>query len=568
MPPSGPRAARLGPVAIAARLAWLTVLTLGVAPLLLFRRLARPDRAPKALRRYFERCGGGYVKIGQLLATRYDLLPPAYTDELGELLDSLPPVPTADIVAVVERSLGRPLTDVYDEFEVTPLATASLAQVHGAILRTGEAVVVKVLKPQVRRTMGIDLLFLRVTGQVLNVLPVLARLDIRGLCQELSRVALMEMDFDREALYTSFFHDKMSKDAIAHYAPEVHREASGGDVLTMERIFGVSVRRILQAVSAGDEAQLAAWEQRGITPRRTAIILLRSVLEQTMHFRGFNADPHPSNLMVSDGGTLNWVDFGLVGWLDERQWELQIRLRDAIAHGRIQSAYVALLDSMEPLPENRDLRGFEQETKQAMHDYILAAADPDAPMVQKSLGVFLMRSLSSLRRANLPMVLGLVQLYRTVMIADMVMLSLYPSIDWLGHLERFLQDISVDIVATEAQQPFLSVYTAYRLVRTPVALADLIEWVNRRLPEIGRSTLSSLSAMERLILLLLRMARSVVLLAIPVVVILGVTHPHVAGSGLLPQLGRLAVRHPWPSLGACAIVTMAMTSLIRKFYVS
>ena len=121
-------------------------------------------------------------------------------------------------------------------------------------------------------------------------------------------------------------------------------------MLTLERIRGVTVREMLSATTNGNGGALAEWAARGITPQRTAVILLRSVLEQTMRYRSFNADPHPSNLIVSDGGTLNWVDFGAVGWMDERQWDLQLRLRDAIAHEQIHGAYLALLETMEPLP--------------------------------------------------------------------------------------------------------------------------------------------------------------------------------------------------------------------------
>ena len=343
-----------------ARLTWLLVLSLLAAPALLLRSLFGPTGGPRVLRWYFETCGGGYVKVGQLLATRYDLLRADYTEELGKLLDSLPPVPTAKIIRVIEEELGRPLADVFVVFEPQPIATASLAQVHGAVLADGDEVVVKVLKPGIAERVRIDLAFLRITGRVVEVLPVLRGLDVSGLVEELSRTAIDELDLSREALYTAYVHDRMATDPIAHYAPAVYRHLSSRNILTLERVRGVTVREMLTAITNGDDGALEAWAARGITPERTAVILLRSVLEQTMRLRSFNADPHPSNLIVSDGGTLNWVDFGLMGWIDERQWELQLRLREAIAQDRVHDAYLALLEAMEPLPF-RDLSRFEQE---------------------------------------------------------------------------------------------------------------------------------------------------------------------------------------------------------------
>ena len=170
---------------------------------------------------------------------------------------------------------------------------------------------------------------------MVDVLPVLRSLDVGEAVEELSRTAIDELDLRREALYTAHIHDQMTADPIAHYAPKVYRHLSGRAVLALERIDGVTVREMLTAITNRDDQALESWAARGITPERTAVILLRSVLEQTMRIRSFNADPHPSNLIVSDGGTLNWVDFGLVGWIDERQWELQLRLRAAIAQDRV-----------------------------------------------------------------------------------------------------------------------------------------------------------------------------------------------------------------------------------------
>ena len=358
------------------RIVRLVALTLLVTPVLLVRNLFGPHTGPRTLRWYFETCGGGYVKIGQLLATRYDLLRVEYTDELGRLLDSLRPVPTPKITHEIERGLGQPLEELFASFESQPLATASLAQVHGAVLPDGDEVVVKVLKPGIGDRVRVDLRFLRLSARVLDLLPLLRGTDVSGLIDDLSRTVVDELDLGREAMYTAYLHELMAADPIAHYAPRVYRQCSCRNVLTQERIRGVTVREMLSATTNGNSDALAGWAARGITPQRTAVILLRSVLEQTMRYRSFNADPHPSNLIVSDGGTLNWVDFGAVGWMDERQWDLQLRLRDAIAHEQIHGAYLALLEAMEPLPY-RNLRPFEQEMKRILSDYLIANRDPE-----------------------------------------------------------------------------------------------------------------------------------------------------------------------------------------------
>jgi predicted unusual protein kinase regulating ubiquinone biosynthesis (AarF/ABC1/UbiB family) len=546
-----------------ARLGRLVVLSVAAVPVFLLAPLVGPTGSPRALRWYFEACGGGYVKIGQLLATRYDLLRVEYTEELGKLLDALRPVPTPRIVAEIEGALGAPIANVFASFEPEPLATASLAQVHGAVLAAGDDVVVKVLKPRIGEQVRIDLRFLRLTARLLDILPVLRGLDVRGLVDDLARTTLDELDLSREAMYTAYIHEKMVADPIDHYTPRVYRDLSARNVLTLERIRGVTVREMLTASTNGSPAALDAWAARGITPRRTAVILLRSVLEQTMRYRSFNADPHPSNLIVSDGGTLNWVDFGAVGWIDERQWDLQLRLRDAIAHEQIHSAYLAVLEGMEPLPY-RNLTRFEQEIKRLLSDFLVAARDPDAPLSQKSTGAFLLKTLATLRRNRLPMTSSTVQLYRTILVADIVMLGLYPTIDWRGHLRRFLRDLSADLVQRSVQEPASSPYTWYRLARAPMAAADTAEWLVRRLPDIGRQTLRTLSAGERLIPHALRLVRRFAGLVVFGALVLAAIGPDRSPEGALGRFLAQIADNPWPTVGAGLLVIAVASSFIRR----
>jgi ubiquinone biosynthesis protein len=546
-----------------ARLCRLVVLTVLVTPVLLVRNLFGPTAGPRVLRWYFEACGGGYVKIGQLLATRYDLLRVEYTDELGRLLDDLRPVPTAKVTEEIERALGRPVADAFVSFEPQPLATASLAQVHGAVLPGGDEVVVKVLKPKIGDQVRIDVRFLRLVARALDLLPVLRGLDVSNLMDELSRTAVQELDLSREAMYTAYVHEQMTADPIAHYAPRVYREVSGRTVLTLERIRGVTVREMLAATTTGNGSALEAWAARGITPRRTAVILLRSVLEQTMRYRSFNADPHPSNLIVSDGGTLNWVDFGSVGWIDERQWDQQMRLRDAIAHEQIHGAYLALLDGMEPLPYG-NLSQFEQEMKGILSDFVIASHDPSAPLSQKSTGAFLLKTLATLRRNGLPMASSTVQLYRTILVADIVMLGLYPTIDWRGHLRRFLHDLSTDLLRRSVVEPATSPYAWYRVARAPLAATETMEWVMRRLPDIGRQTLRTLSAGERLIPYTLRLLRRISVAAVVAAIGLAIVKPEFSDNS---AFGRFLLRiedNPWPAVGIGLFAALVLGNLLRN----
>ncbi len=218
---------------------------------------------------------------------------------------------------------------------------------------------------------------------------------------------------------------------------------------------------------------------------------------------------------------------------------------------------------MEPLPF-RDLSGFEQEIKQSLQDYLIASNDPNAPLSEKSTGSFLLKTLATLRRNRLPMTSSTVQLYRTILIADIVMLGLYPSIDWRGHLRRFLRDFSTDLIEQAVVQPLTSPYTGYRLARAPMAVADTMEWLMRRLPDIGRQTLRTLSASERLIPHALRLLRRAVGIWIVAVIALAVIQPDFSRRS---ALGRFALRiedNPWPYLGAGVLAVLLLSSFVRK----
>jgi ubiquinone biosynthesis protein len=542
------------PLYAVARTVWLVILSLIFLPqLLLDGRVA-----PLILRRYLEVCSGGFIKLGQILAMRYDVLPAEYCDELSKLLDRVPAAPLSTIERIIAEDLGRPVAACFRSLDEVPMGSASIAQVHGARLAGGEPVAVKVVRPGIARTLRVDMAYLGIAGRLSSRFGILRSLNLEALVRELSDLTHEELDFRREARNAALFHRLLAEDEVDHYAPRVFFSLSGPRVITMERIAGVPMTELLAAVHLDDRPRLRQWAARGIRPRRTARLLLRSILEQAMRHRTFNADPHPANLIVQDGGTLAWVDFGAVGWLDEHTWGQLFRLQEAIATRQIQAAVEALLASLAPLPA-RDLSWFELEAKAILRDWVDSSRDSDATVLEKSTGRFLLRIFAAIRRAGLSLPADLVRVYRTVIIGDMIMLRLDPNIDWVPELRDFVAhetgrqlkqalrpEVSIGAVAAATQAWLRFFSTTF----------NLVNWLDVRLPELARSYQREFSHIERAGVLLLRYARALILVFVALVVLALIPQTRVNGLAALNEhTGHYAL--PIVLAGVAAVVVLS-----------
>jgi predicted unusual protein kinase regulating ubiquinone biosynthesis (AarF/ABC1/UbiB family) len=220
-----------------------------------------------------------------------------------------------------------------------------------------------------------------------------------------------------------------------------------------------------------------------------------------MRHQIFHADPHPANLIVMSGGTLGWVDFGIVGWLDEETWQQQFRLRAAISSKRFGEAYERLLTILEPLPPV-DLSEFELEAKTIMRDWTMASEFPCVGMETKSSGLFFMRLFAAVRAAGLSFPARVMRLYRAMIIADMVMLKLDPAIDWL-HILRAFVTVETGRRGACSWAAFLPDElrrTSAGIGRMTSLLAKLVNWVEEHLPKLSRRYERDLSVTERMVL--------------------------------------------------------------------
>jgi aarF domain-containing kinase len=260
-------------------------------------RYRRQDgRAARALYRSAVRLQGMLIKACQFIATRADVLPDAWVNTLSGLHDHVPPRPFAAIRERVEHELGRPLDDVFAEFDPRPLASASLAQVHAARLHDGRRCAVKVQYPGIEGIVRADLRNLAV---ILRVLAWLEHdFDFRVLMREAFKYIPMELDFEHEADNCETIARNLAARADV-VVPRVYREFSTRRVLVMELIEGIKI------------TDVAALERAGIDKRAVAQKLMEVFCEQVLRDGFFHADPHPGNVMVQPGPRLVLLDFGL-----------------------------------------------------------------------------------------------------------------------------------------------------------------------------------------------------------------------------------------------------------------
>jgi ubiquinone biosynthesis protein len=465
-------------------------------------RLIAPRAAPALLRRYLQWCGGGFIKLGQVMAMRFDMLPPAYCQELMHLLDRARPVSVRRIRQIIAAELGARAADLLD-FDPVPLGSASIAQVHGARLADGSAVVVKVMRPNVARRLRVDMANLSLLARLAEMLGVFGSRNITGLVAEVARLSSEELDFRREAFQADLMHKRLAADELDHCAPRVFFAYCATRVITMEALRGVWVRELIAKVEARDEAALAAFAERGIHPRRTARLILRSILTQCLVHRVFHADPHAANIVVLDGGTIGYIDFGMLGRLDERLAGLQLRIIEAIASERFQAAFDAMLGTIEPLTV-RDLDSFQVQIQDLFATWRMIAGHPQATVAEKSSGLFFLRVADVVRRVGLQLPSRMTRYYRAQIVSDMAIYGLDPLLDPVHEFTEFFAGLHARLLSDALSRDKLLAAWRTLAVDGPRAAEQLVRWVDLRLPRLGERHGKELTSFERAGALILR----------------------------------------------------------------
>ncbi|KAF7101224.1 hypothetical protein CFC21_102612 [Triticum aestivum] len=268
--------------------------------------------SPLYLRRLFERMGATYIKLGQFIASAPTSFPAEYVEEFQNCFDRAPPVPYSEIESILREELQRPLDSVYEYIDPVPIASASIAQVHGARLKSSQKdVVIKVLKPGIEDTLVADLNFIYLVARVLEFLsPELERTSLVAIIKDIKESMLEEVDFRKEAVNMEAFQryiEAMGFDRQAK-SPFVYQHCSTKRVLTMERLYGVPLTDLDSIRSLVPDPEL------------TLVTALNVWFGSLISCESFHADVHAGNLWLLRDGRVGFIDFGIVGRISPRTW--------------------------------------------------------------------------------------------------------------------------------------------------------------------------------------------------------------------------------------------------------
>ena len=383
-----------------------------------------PQDRPRRLRLVCEDLGPTFVKLGQLLSTRPDLLPESYTTELAALRDDVRPFPFSQVETILRQEYARPLSEIFATVDETAVASASISQVHRAVMRDGRIVALKVRRPDIAKVIQADLDIIKNLAQLVERrLPNLAVYRPLGLAREFERTIKREVDFSIERRTMQRCRIQFADDPTAHI-PLVLEELSTPSVIGMEFVNGVAID------------DLEGIRRLHAEPSKVAAAGARILLRQIFEFGFFHADPHPGNLRVLEGGVIAPLDYGMFGQLDGRTRERIAALLSGLL-AQDSDRLIRALESLDIRGEKLDTRAFRRDVAELVASYSELTLDTI------DLSLLLSELVAVIRTFHLHIPPDLVLLIRSLVTIESVGRHLDPHFDIASQLSPFVRDLAL-----------------------------------------------------------------------------------------------------------------------------
>jgi ubiquinone biosynthesis protein len=413
------------------------------------------------LRLAFEELGPTFIKLGQILSCRPDILPPVFLKEMSKLQDEVPPFPYRDAVLLIESQLGRPLEELFQSIEKVPVASASLASVFRAVTGAGDEVAIKVQRPGVDRILEADIHILRELAQIAERrMPEVRLFEPTKIIDEFARTVRKEIDFVREGRNIERFGKYFARDGTVHI-PRVFWEYTATKVLTTEYIKGIKISDVESLDAAGLDRKTIAFNGASLT------------LKEVFEYRFFHADPHPGNLFVLDNAVIAPVDFGMTGIIDEEVADNMGLLFTAVLNREVNDL-IDILISLGVASEQVDRRGLKAEIIDLLDRY------HGVPLKDVNVGKAIEEQMRIIRQYHLKPPTDLVLMARALLVSEGVGRMLYPEFNIVEYARPFAKK-----VIARGLNPTKEIYELAHAGREAVRFA-------KRLPSDGQYILNKM----------------------------------------------------------------------------
>ena len=419
--------------------------------------------AAERMRLALEELGPTFIKLGQILSTRPDVIPRAFVREFEKLQDNVPSFPFEEVLTQITGELGGPAEQFYAEIDPVPLAAASIAQVHRARLMTGEDVVIKVRRPGIVEVVESDIsALMALAGLAERHLPGIELYDPVGIVREFARTIRREMDFSREAHTIEKFRDNFIKTPWMYF-PRVYWEQTSRAILTMEYVAGVKVSDREKLFDQGLDVKLIA--------RRGA----DSFLEMVLNHGFFHGDLHPGNVLILPDNVICLLDYGIVGRLDE---DLKTFLTDILSAivKRDMDEVVSLLLFAGDISDSLDIRALKRDLSNFIDGYY------EIPLKEIEVGRMLMEFIEIITLYSIRISPDLMLLVKSLVLIEGMGRALDPGFDMVEHLRPFIvKAIRQKLSPLRVSRDIVQVLSSYiNLARNiPRDLKEIINRINR-----------------------------------------------------------------------------------------
>lgn len=391
---------------------------------------------PVHVREAMEELGLTYLKLGQFLALRDDILPEELCQELSKLFEAVPPMSPADVRDVIESELGGRLESVFPYFNPEPIGAASVAQVHEARLDNGQKVAVKVQRAGIRRTFVADMRILYLVADLLDRLHVLGQLSVREMAGEFATWTLREMDFLTEGRTADYLRRYTQPYEVI---PKIYWGLTTQKVLTMQFLEGTSLAHLRSDAEVGEPAERAA--ALGLDLGVALHHLAFASLHQLFVIGFFHGDPHPGNILIRGDNSVVFLDFGIFGALNETERQAVLGLTENIAVGNVGESFRFYAMELTPTEET-DPRTFEEDAKSVLRQWYEATTGRgENGDGGRHLGKYIAEMIAVSRRNHLRMGMNYLLFWRALNSLDATALKLMPQFDLMGELRSFFAQI-------------------------------------------------------------------------------------------------------------------------------